>query len=615
MGIDEYSILKKKQKKNAFAATALLISIAIALLVMVGAVLILGKVNDKDRIAPRGNNGSSKKISVNNNYGSCKGLNKEMVFNDNIKNIKDAAISYFTNARLPKELNESKKITLREMKEKKLVLNVRDASANTCDGNKSYVEVTKGVNEYIMKILLSCSDIEDHIIVHLGCYDYCDKDVCEKEVEPEKVYEYEYKKTTSCTMSDWSSWGAWKTIREKTSNLKKEDTKVETINKDTVYKYDAVASKTTYNCNKYSGYTLSGTKCVKTETINSTKEKDTYNCDKYGSGYSLSGTKCIKNGTKRVYETATKNEPTYSCPSGYTKTTITYTVKSGDTISSVASANNISVSALKLANNLSSNTITVGQKLTIPAQYQTRCYKDVTRTDNQPAEGKTITTYVKGTCYENICSTDFIPSCVNGICKMEEIRTCDKVARTCQKPTQSTTYSCDKYNVDGKVYTKTSDNRCIYNYTAREYTNATKNTDTYNCSKYSGYTLSGTQCYKDVPAVVDEKAATVVTGKYVCTSGYSLTKDNKCSKTITKDADKNPTTYSCMSDYTLTKDNKCTKTVSTGTKVTYYRYATRTCNGGKTYTKWSLDKNDTSLLNDGYKLTGTKRIYKGIIEK
>ena len=70
-----------------------------------------------------------------------------------------------------------------------------------------------------------------------------------------------------------------------------------------------------------------------------------------------------------------------------------------------------------------------------------------------------------------------------------------------------------------------------------------------------------------------------------------------------------------MSGYTLTKDNKCVMTVTTGTKVTYYRYATRTCNGGKTDTKWSLDANDTSLLNAGYKKTGVKKEYKGIIEK
>ena len=64
MGIDEYSILKKKQKKNAFAATALLISIAIALLVMVGAVLVLSKVNDKDRVTPNDNGSETSKKSI-----------------------------------------------------------------------------------------------------------------------------------------------------------------------------------------------------------------------------------------------------------------------------------------------------------------------------------------------------------------------------------------------------------------------------------------------------------------------------------------------------------------------------------------------------------------------
>ena len=134
MGIDEYSILKKKQKKNAFAATALLVSIAIALLVMVGAVLILSKVNDNDRITSR-NNGD---ITENNsgNGTTCEGLVKEIVFNDNLKTIKEAAISYFTNERLPQSMGEKVKITLREMQEERLLLNVRDASANSCDGNK-----------------------------------------------------------------------------------------------------------------------------------------------------------------------------------------------------------------------------------------------------------------------------------------------------------------------------------------------------------------------------------------------------------------------------------------------------------------------------------------------
>ena len=51
---------------------------------------------------------------------------------------------------------------------------------------------------------------------------------------------------------------------------------------------------------------------------------------------------------------------------------------------------------------------------------------------------------------------------------------------------------------------------------------------------------------------------------------------------------------------------KCTKKVMKDVKITYYRYATRTCTGGSTDIKWST-KNDQSLLSDGYKMTGNKR--------
>lgn len=611
MGIDEYSILKKKQKKNAFAATALLVSIAIALLVMVGAVLILSKVNDNDRITSR-NNGD---ITENNsgNGTTCEGLVKEIVFNDNLKTIKEAAISYFTNERLPQSMGEKVKITLREMQEKRLLLNVRDASANSCDGNKSYVEVTKSNNEYLMKILLSCSDLEDHIIVHLGCYDYCDKDVCEKEEEKiEEIFEYEYKKTTSCVMSDWSSWGSWKTTREKTSNLKKEDIKTETASSETTDKYKATADPTTYNCNKYPDYKKEGSKCVKTETIAASKTEDTYNCDKYGSEYKLEGNKCVKKGTVKDEQNAAKNEATYSCPSGYTRSTINYTVKKGDTLSSIAKANNVTANAIKIANKLTSDSIKVGQKLTIPTKYQKVCYKDVSRTDTQPAKEVYGTRYVNSTCYDNVCSSYLIPSCTNGYCDMQEVRTCEKVPRQCQKPEQYVTgWSCAAYGSEYGL----SGNQCIRYYTERVTKAATKNTDTYNCDQYPGYTLSGTKCYSDI-STTDEKPATVVSGKYYCNTseGYSLTSDNKCTRTITKDADKNPTTYSCKSDYTLTKDNMCVKVISTGTKITYYRYATRTCDGGKTYTEWSLDKNDKVLLRAGYKLTGVKRAYQEVIK-
>ena len=45
-----------------------------------------------------------------------------------------------------------------------------------------------------------------------------------------------------------------------------------------------------------------------------------------------------------------------------------YTVKSGDTLSTIAKSHSSSIKAIRSANNLSTDRITVGQKLKIPAK-------------------------------------------------------------------------------------------------------------------------------------------------------------------------------------------------------------------------------------------------------
>lgn len=162
------------------------------------------------------------------------------IFANNVSRMKDAAIGYFTNERMPKKIGETKKLTLQEMYDLHLVLKMKDKDGKACDAKKSYVEMTKYTDEYRLKVNLSCGDYEDYIIVYLGCYDYCDG-ICEKRVEttpvvtptpqpeqkptpneptpdapkdPEptpvvKKYMYEYKLVvpdkTTCT--DWTKWG------------------------------------------------------------------------------------------------------------------------------------------------------------------------------------------------------------------------------------------------------------------------------------------------------------------------------------------------------------------------------------------------------------------------
>ena len=645
--MDEYSILRKKQKKNGFVATALLISIAIALLVMVGAVLVLSKVNDNDHVTAS-DNGTITESESNTTDSkkdlTCEGLVKEIVFNDNLTNIKEAAIAYFTNERLPQSVGETEKITLKSMIDKKLVRTVYDASANACSFDKSYVEVTKENDEYVMKIFLSCSDIEDYVIVHLGCYDYCDKDVCEK--KEEKTYEYEYKKITSCTMSPWSDWGNWKLTREKTSNLKKEDTKTETSSKETTSTIDATVT-VTYNCNDYPGYTLVGDKCIKETTVTDTKDatpsKYSYNCDKYP-GYDIVGDKCVKVITTKDVKDATKNPDTYNCNNypGYTLSGTKCVKSTTDKKDATLTYNCNKYSGYKLDGTKCVKTTTdtkdAEEVKSTKKQYFT-CYKQecTTKTVFKCPAGQGCGNYpetscenVKKTCSQNV---EYVSGykCADSTYKLEETKDGKHICTKTTTDTKdaSSAYNCNKYTgytLDGtkcvKTTTDTKDASSAYDCnkyagytldgtkctkTTTDKKDATKNPATYNCDKYSGYTLEGTKCTKTTTSK-DTKDATKVPGGYVCPKDYVLN-GKTCTKTTTikdtKNADK-VTTYTCPSGYTK-NNNKCTKKGTEIIKTKYYRYATRTCTGGNTDYKWSDSKNDQSLLNQGYKLTGKKR--------
>ena len=110
------------------------------------------------------------------------GINNR-IFNANVNEMKEAAISYFTTDRLPQKEGDSVTLTLQEMLDMKLLLPFTDKDGNSCDTKNSYVTLTKKENEYEMKVYLKCNQQEDYIIVHLGCYSYCEDAICEKEEE------------------------------------------------------------------------------------------------------------------------------------------------------------------------------------------------------------------------------------------------------------------------------------------------------------------------------------------------------------------------------------------------------------------------------------------------
>ena len=192
------------------------------------------------------------------------------IFNDNINMMKEAAINYYTDERLPKESGKSSKMTLEDMIEKKIITPLTDKNNKDCDVKASYVKITKEDDEYVLKVNLKDSEREDYILTHLGHYEYCKNSICEKEktdiiIKEEKPqtspdesnnsssensnpstnqnsqpseqpkYLYKYQKRTGLEFSKWTDWSEWTETSCDTKAIYCSDTNPSCLSKQVVY--------------------------------------------------------------------------------------------------------------------------------------------------------------------------------------------------------------------------------------------------------------------------------------------------------------------------------------------------------------------------------------------
>ena len=245
-----------------------------------------------------------------------KPLNNQ-IFADNIDRMKDVAKSYYTVERLPKNINDSKRMTLKEMVDQHLILDLIDSNGKTCSRDDSYVEITKLENEYVIKVNLSCSDKQDYVIEHFGCYDIC-SDTC-------KALESTTKTSTSATYSPKVT-SRKNTVRKTTTNPRVTTSQ----NNGKLYEYLFTKNECTEQFEKYicpSGYNLVGDICIKNgsevvskpagEKITNVTSTDTKPADvKIDSSTELKPADCKE---QKITKTSTIN-------AGYKKTTYSATL-------------------------------------------------------------------------------------------------------------------------------------------------------------------------------------------------------------------------------------------------------------------------------------------------
>ena len=544
-----------------------------------------------------------------------KPLNNQ-IFMDNIARMKDVAKSYYTTERLPKDLNESKKMTLKEMIDNKLILPLMDSNGKYCSNEASYIEVTKLENEYVIKVNLSCSDKQDYVIEHFGCYDIC-SDTC-KAIEKAV--------TTGYTNSYSGNYGVKKTKKYyynvTTKTTPRQTTRFTTAYEDVIYEYEFTKNECSEEFEKYvcpTGYYLVGDSCIKNDSKVVTKDaKET----------TVDVTSTDTKDAKAVIDTETETIGA-SCKSSVVTSTIDASSKTDvydatkATVTKTVTADKITTTDVKSATGTKKTTdanyITVTKydiksASSVPTAYNwAKDYYKISTNGSLAFENANeklilIDTWSEATCstcatlkiyfkYEHYSkvATSYKYTCDSGY-SLYDGNKCRKVSGTtkecpsgyspngkvCTK-VEITNLSCSKYGSDYKLdknaktctkttisykcptgTEKTSDtkycNKKEVSYSCPTGTNSIGNNKcskvTYSCPANTSdktYTLTGTKC-------------TVKTNTKVCTcpEGTVQTSDKtKCVKTNTK------TRYTCEDypDYTLTGD-KCTKTITTK-KTTY----------------------------------------------
>ena len=554
---------------------------------------------------------------------STKGLSNSLdvltnnIFSQNIEKMKEVGKEYFTLERLPEKVGEIKTLTLDDMYDKNLILELTDKNGNACSAKNSYVSVEKFDNEYQMKVYLECGEESDYIIVIMGCYDYCKTDICEfdKEQVSTKQVEYEYKKVTNGSWTDYGSWSDWSKVSVTGTDYRQVETKE--VSED--YSYDKTITDVVYEnfeatcptgyrktedgtgcyknvtnydyqnpvCKTLSGYELlgrDGFTCTYSKVVTSTKTENAI-CP---SGYTKSGNDCVKTTTSTKTETA-------SCPSGYTKsgnscvkTTTSTKTETANCPSGYTKSGNSCVKTTTVA-----PTCPTVSGYTKTSQNGFTCNYSKTTTSTETPECPIVSGFTKTS--QNGFTCNYKANTYTLSAKPVDTGDCyDVLPSSTSKYFYKQTSSTPKYVCLDGASSCAIHTYITYDVYEKNYSTTTK---TANCP--SGYTKSGNSCVKTTTSTKTETAS--------CLSGYTKS-GNSCVKATT-DAPVCPT----VSGYTKTSQNgftcnysktttsteapKC-PTVSGYTKTSQNGF---TCNYSKTTTS---KKDSVCPAKDGYTLVG-----------
>ena len=623
-------------KKDGFSLKDIAIQVLIIILFVFILIWLFPTKSYVDKLASNSSNGSISDIS--NQYIT------NAVFIENMKTLRETAKDYYSLEKMPTEIGTEHKvgITLKEMLEKKLLLPLMDSNNNSCHITDSYVEVVKtSSKEYTMTINLTCGNMSDYIVIYLGCYDYCQDNVCEKEETPVKPTENKPKPVTPTPTPNPTPTPEPEKHYCEYTNGKYYGKNGNEVDKTTYEKECTTPEPEKHYCEYTDGkyYGKNGNEVDKTtyeKECTTPKPTPVYEYE-YGKDGSWKfpeewsawqTTPVFESSTRKVefqerkitntyedYQPLQKADGYYKCPSSkyelieknatcvlYERESMVESIETTSATPVYGSAtcpegytlvNGVCTSYMSKAptnekpipTTVTNPIVTEGSSRTYTKDFDTI----MTAKSTSTIKYELISEYDKPTCptgcwktYYTHRVTEITPGttkCTTGTLTNGKCVT----KGVCPAGSYDTGRgTCVEY-VCPPTYTEDASGRC---YTTTQ--SIQGEIIDYSCPYGYDYSRSKGRCVKTT---------------YECPPGTDQI-GNKCYSTITKKATYVEGKASCPSGYSMTSDGKtCSKTLYSNTYVKEYRYKDATYIPGSII--WSRDPDDQELIKNGYKRTST----------
>ncbi len=468
-------------------------------------------------------------------------------FEDNLEKMKEVAYVYYkVESHRPIELNEEVTMTLEDMENGSLIEELKNDKNEVCSKEYSYVSLVKETEEnYDLNVYLSCGGKAQN-----ATYDVTFKEenpsVDTPTTEKEKTTLYELKRNVT-THSKYSCPDGY--LASGRYCIKPNVTKV--LNATPIYQVTPERDTT-------ARYKTSDTEFIYADPI-LLVDNDNYTCP---SGYELNGTRCVKYGNVK-----TKKETTYTCPNGGTPSGkkclfTTYTNYTEEKLYCTSG---------KLVNKKCYVTKSYSVKCITGKKDEARnaCYTTYTAEKELTDwlfDGKVTYSESKTLHESDTVSYEVDEYLDNG--KVRYNKYIRKYERVCDDDDELKGSTCRHYDSDYEKkycsgeYSLTSDGTECYTYKDAK----TKDIKgTYTCP--DGYSKRGSG--EKATCVRYENAVKTVNENPYCTSGYDLTSNGQCVKTVAATVKKNEE-YVCPTGYTQRGTGKNTVCYKKTTTDAYY---------------------------------------------